>query len=512
MQRNNFIINFIASFLSALINYCIFFFFTPYIVNVVGAEAFGFVGLANNMVNYATIVTIALNSVAGRFITINVHSGNDEKANAFYNATIWANVFIAIVLCIIALPIIFLLDKIISIPLELVSDVKLLFTFVFVNFIITIITTIFTVATFITNKLYLTNIGNCIAAVLRVLLLVCFFGIFPTNIAYISITSTICTIFLAGYNYNLTQKLVPTLKINYSLFSVSKVRTLVSSGIWNSFTKLSQILSDGLDLLICNIWISAYAMGQLAIAYTIPTVIANIIGIMTSLFTPQQTYYYAKGDITNVVRQFKTNMKLNAFFVSNILSVMVIYGKDFFKLWTPNENINLIYVLSIFSIISVLISGVTSSLQSVFLLTNNLKINSLFWFSVSVVDSILILLFVTSTNYGIYAVAGVSKLVGFCGNLLFTPIYASMCLKISKWTFYPIVVKYFCEVIILIIVFATLKVFVLPDVCNWRILITNLIILGSIGCGINFSFFLNKAERLILVNSTIGKISKYINK
>lgn len=57
------------------VNMGIGFAITPFIVSRVGAEAYGFAGLANTMVGYATLFTIALNSVAGRFITVAYHQG-----------------------------------------------------------------------------------------------------------------------------------------------------------------------------------------------------------------------------------------------------------------------------------------------------------------------------------------------------------------------------------------------------------------------------------------------------
>lgn len=54
-------INIIASIVSFAVTVGINFFLTPYLVKEVGSDAYGFIGLANNFVQYATIVTTALN-------------------------------------------------------------------------------------------------------------------------------------------------------------------------------------------------------------------------------------------------------------------------------------------------------------------------------------------------------------------------------------------------------------------------------------------------------------------
>ena len=78
------IINTIASFVTFIVGLGIAFFFTPFLTDTVGEEAYGFVSLGNNVINYITILTVALNSVAGRFITIEYHQGKKKEANELF--------------------------------------------------------------------------------------------------------------------------------------------------------------------------------------------------------------------------------------------------------------------------------------------------------------------------------------------------------------------------------------------------------------------------------------------
>lgn len=506
-KNKQLIINLVATIISMIINYGISFFFTPYLIRETGGEAYGFVSLANNMVNYATIVTIALNSVAGRFITIRMHQNNKEVANQYFNSVIGANIFFSGIIIIVFIPVIYNLQNILEIPREIVNDVKALFLFIVFNFIISIISNVFSVATFITNKLYLSSLGNGISSLIRVCLLVTLFSIFPANVMYIGIVSCICTLFVAVYNKVLTAKLKTGLVIDRKYMKLGKVKELLSSGIWNSVTKLSQILSDGLDLLISNVWVGAYTMGQLSISYTIPTIISSLLSSVASLFNPQQTYYYAKGDIKGVVAELKLNMKMSGFCVSIIFSVFIVFGHEFFELWAPTQNVDMIYHLSLLAIVSVLVSGVTSSLNSIFLLTDRLKVNSLVWLLVSVVDVVIVLILVVCTGLGVYAVAGVSKIVGLIVNLTYTPIYSCVCLEISKKTFYPLIGRYMiCTFVLLVMC----KIFflIMPDISDWTGLILEIAFCGGIGVIFNFIFFLNTRERDYLLNTVLCKFKR----
>lgn len=511
MQRNNKLgINFIATVIQMILNYGISFLLTPFIVESVGSEAYGFVSLGNNLVNYATVVTIALNSVAGRFITISLHQGKKEEGNKYFNSVLWANIFLAIIVSLVFSAVIRNLESIFDIPENLISDVRLLFVFIVLNFVITIICNVFTVATFVTNKLYLTNIGNCIGAILRVLSIIIMYRTLPTMVAYVGLSSVICTVFVSIYNIIITKKSDIGIRINISRFSIKKIKELFSAGIWSSVTKLSQILSDGLDLLISNLYISAATMGALSVAYTIPTLISSILSSLTAIFSPQQTYYYAKGDIRGVIRQINLNMKMNGFFISVILAGFVVFGRKFFELWVPSQNTTLIYHLAVLACVSVVVTGVTSSLNNVFLLTNRLKVNSIACLMISMFDAVVAFYLVKCTSLGVYAIAGVSKIVGLLVNITYVPLYSARCLEVPYKTFYPMIIK--CIRCFFLLVIEMIMVRYCFGFINDTIVffVLKCLIGGGIGLTTNYFLFLNAEERQYLNNKIIFKFRKKI--
>lgn len=116
MNKNKqFVINLTASLVNFVVNMGIGFAITPFIVGRVGAEAYGFTGLTNTMVGYATLFTIALNSVAGRFITVAYHQGDKRKADAYFSSALAANLVMTLVPTAIAVPLIINLEHVIRI-------------------------------------------------------------------------------------------------------------------------------------------------------------------------------------------------------------------------------------------------------------------------------------------------------------------------------------------------------------------------------------------------------------
>ena len=80
-----------------------------------------------------------------------------------------------------------------------------------------------------------------------------------------------------------------------------------------------------LDLVITNIWISAYRDGELSIAQQIPTYISTLTNTLINLFSPNLTMYYAKDDTEAVVKELKLSMKFSSFFV-NIIFVFLLFS------------------------------------------------------------------------------------------------------------------------------------------------------------------------------------------
>lgn len=506
-EKKQLAVNISANFVYMLINYAITFFLTSFVVSEISGEAYGFISLCNNVVNYATLVTIALNSVAGRFITIEMHRGEIEKAKKYFSSTLMADLVICVGILAVFIPLSLQINRLFNVPEELIIDVRTLFLLVILNLIINVICSVYTVSTFITNKLYLSSFANVLGNIIRAFLLVVFMHFCSPSIVYVGVATVVSSVVILVLNIIYTRHLCPELHIKMQFVSFSYIKELISSGIWNSITKLAQILSDGLDLVISNIWIGAYAMGQLSIAYTIPTIVAAFISMIINVFNPKLTEYYAKGNIEKVVQELKINMKMTAFFGNVLFFGIIVLGKDLFNLWVPSSNIEMVYSLAILATISVLVSAIVSPLSNVFLLTNKLKINSLLWLSVSFFDVVVVLFLVSSTSMGVYAVAGVSKIVGATVNIVFLPVYAAHCLKVSPMEFYRVVIRYAISSV-LVGMTMILARNILGTNNSWGLFVIRTLVLGFVGMLVNYVLFFDKEERYYFNKSIIGKLSR----
>ena len=93
--------NIIFSVVAFALNMFISFFITPYITRHFGSDIYGYVKMANDFANYASLFSIALNSMASRFIMLERTRGNQAAASEYFSSIGIANLILA---AIIALP------------------------------------------------------------------------------------------------------------------------------------------------------------------------------------------------------------------------------------------------------------------------------------------------------------------------------------------------------------------------------------------------------------------------
>lgn len=510
MNRNKQLaINMIAKIFVFVINVGIGFFLTPFIVKHVGREAYGFVGLANNFINYAKIITTALNSMAGRFITISIHRKEYEETNKFFTSVIVANIVVSSVLTVVAVLVLIFLDKIINVPQNILSDVTILWALLFANFLIGLVGNVLNVATFVRNKLYLTSLRTIESDIIRVTILVCAFAFFEPRVWYLGISTLVCGLYVIIINFYYTKKLLPTVRVEKKYFDLNKIKMLVMSGVWNSLTKISGILSTGLDLLITNLFVGASAMGTVSISKTIPAEILSVFGLIASVFAPQLTISYAKNDFDDIKKQLNSAMRLLGFFACIPMAFLYIYGKEFYSLWMPDQDASTLHLLSLLCSGALVFCLPLEPLWNIFTVTNKVKQSSLFLLLNSALSTLIVFILLRHTTDEIMKmciVVGVSTVMSIIRALTFLPMYGAVCLGFKWYTFFPIIFRNAVSVAIVSALALVIKILI--PINGWIILLLDIALMGICACIINYFLMLGKDEREILKNKIFRREQK----
>ena len=488
-------INILCSIGVLITNLLVSFFLSPFIIRTIGVEANGFINLANNFTTYAGLIVTALNAMAARFITFAYVNKDYQRANLYYNSVFWGNLIIVAVCLILSLLFIPNLPHFINIPEHLLRDVQILFSLVFLGFFLKTGAPNWDCGTYLTNRLDRTYIPQMATSLFRCCFFVAVFSVWIPRMWYISLCSLIITIFLLGVEFYNTHTLTPELKISIKkpICSWPIIKELVGSGIWNSISCAGSMLLHSCDLLICNLALGPTSMGLLSLSKTIPTIFVQLAESLRGAFGPELTIQFATGDTDGMLRVMKRAMKLTSVILTIPTAGILVMSDLFYSLWVPSQNASLLHTLTILALMNyVLFSGIVI-LYSVFTIANKVRYNSIAMMISGALSIFITLTLVRFTDWDLYAIAGVSCIVGILRDLFFTIPISTRFIGLKWNTFYPqVATSVLCSGIIVVI---GLLVRAIIPVSSWITFFLACGIIAILGLCANMLIMLNKEER-----------------
>ena len=508
MDKKRLVINMTAQLTAFFVNLGISFVLTPIIDRMI-PNSYGFVNIANNFVMWAQVVVSALNTLASRYITIHLHKGEEQEASEYFSSVFFANMIMAAVFLLPAIFVILFIDRMFQVPVGVLGDVQILWAFVFLNFFISIITSVFSTSTYSMNRLELSSMATIVAEIARLGVLFVTYRFFPAYLFYIGLASVVSTSLMAVANAGFTKKLIPGIHISAKNFRWKKVKELVSLGAWNSVTRLGQMLLDGLDTMIANIFINPEAMTTLSLAKVIPTTLSSLMGTMVGVFAPSITIAYAKGDKKELMDTLKSSNRIMIFMMSIPIAFITAFGDKFFNLWISYkdpEEIRQIYYLTVLSMGVLFVSASIQVLYQVFIITKKIQLNSIVIVASGVITTATVFILLNTTNLGLYAIAGVSVVIGLIRNMVFTPIYAAKCLDVKWTTFYSDIFMGLASIGIITAVAMASKLILPMD--SWITFLVSGMLMGCVALVLNFLIVLRKAERDMVLEKVISKLKR----
>lgn len=503
MNRRQFAINTGASTLNLIIQFSVNFFLTAYLVRTVGSTAYGFFTLACTIVNYANIVSNALNSMASRFVGYEYFQKNFKGAIRYFSSVLYGDIAFVLIILAPALILIYNLDDCIDIPIELVHDVKILFLIVFLNLCISLIGSIFSAVYVITNRLDISSIRNVVSNILRALLLVFLYSQFKASIIYIGIATILTTLLIVGNDIYFSKRLLPDIKSKANCVSIGAIRTLTMSGIWNSVNQLGIIFLHGLDLLLCNQMISPVYMGYLSIACTMPNAVSSCISSFSYLFTPQFLEHFSKNEFELLRNDIVNSIKFMTVISCIPISFLIGFGLQFYSLWTPSADVTLVYILSVCIIIPNFTGGCINSVNFLYSVVNKVKTPALILLLTGVLNVAIVYLLLKFTDWGVICIVVVSAVLGLMRNIFFNAPFAAHCIKQPYHIFWRDIFKSFlCLVLGCIICYYIGSLLVIDSWTSLILIGGSASVLMAVGVAL---IILSKQQRYFLLSKIFNK-------
>ncbi|MBP5246189.1 MAG: MATE family efflux transporter [Clostridiales bacterium] len=508
-HRKQITINIVSQIVSFAVSLAINFFLVPFTVEKIGKEVYGFFGLANNFLEYVTVITVAVNGMANRFITVAYSKGEMAEAKKYFTSVTVANVFLTAVLSVPAALTVLFLDKFTSVPAKNALDIKVLWALIFIMFFVNLIFSRFDVAPFAKNRLEITSLVNVSSVLSKAAVIALLYLFFKPYLYYVGIAALVSGLLSAALKVFFKKKLMPDLAFDKKLFDFGAVKTLLAVGIWNSASQLSQILFTGLDLLLANLFIGAYDMSLLSVAKTLPVMIIGFVGVVAGAFYPSMTICYSTRPKEDLLKETAFAMSLCGLILSVPVVGIAAFGKSFFALWLPSmtaEEITTIYILTMLTLLPQTLSIYIFPLYQINTLTCKVKVPALVDCAIGAINVGAVFLLLKYTSLGLFAIAGVSSLLLLLRIAFFVPMYASSNLGVSKLAFYPVLLKGLLLNIVMFAAFYGIKS--LFPINSWIMLITAAAVCALLGYTLGFFALFSREEKKKVTGFFADKFKK----
>lgn len=453
MRRNQLFINLLSSIVSFSLSLIISFILTPYLINKVGKEAYSFYPLANNFISYTSLLTMSLNSMSSRFISVEFNKNNIDNAKSYYSTIFFSNIILSTILVVIALIFLLNINKILDIPDKFIFDVKLMFLLLFLSSICNIFSSVFGIGNIIKNRMEIVAIKDIFQNVFKGILFIYIFKIFGTSIICFGVVAFILSFFNLIAQYLINKKIFNEININLKYFDFNRLKELILSGIWNSINSLGVILITSVSLFFSNALIGVDATGDLSIVQVLPNFITTIISSIYGVLLPRVMFLYTSVDknviLNSIVIKYQKVLSIIA--IVPIL-LAIVFGEEFFRLWIPSEDSKYLQNLSIILLSPLIIHANMWILNSLNLMNNTIRIPSIILIIVGILNIVIIFTVNALIDIKLIHIVFISSVLNILYYMIFIPIYTANTVKIDLYSIYRYIIKslFFCILFIII--------------------------------------------------------------
>ena len=462
-----------------------------------------------DFVNYAGILTLALNSMSCRFVSYEYHRGNKEKADIYVNSILGANLILAGAITLCAVFMVWKLEYILTIPKALMFDVKLTFAIVFINYIFGICFSVFNSGTFVKNRMDLYYLRNLFSYVLKLVLTILIFTLFDVRIFFIALTTLICNAYMNVATYILMRKLLPDLKLNLRKFKWKTLSEVLRSGVWNSVQSLSDLMISGLNSLLTNRFIGTAAGGYLQSSKTIPNYILQLGQQLAQVFSPKFTILYAQGDYDRLVKEAKRSMRLVGFIISTPVAGFIVFGYQFYALWLKNYSpaeLQIVQTVSVITTIPYLFSCVAFPLIQINTACNKVRTPVLVALAAGIANILVVFPLGKADALTLNVLACCTAAFTILRYGVFQPYYAAKILARNRLFFYGTLLRnVLATAVIGVVLYAAKGLFTYG---SWGHFFIAIALCGAVGYVLAFFLLFNPGEYKEIVHMFLSKMKK----
>lgn len=330
--------NFVTNIFVFCVNIAVGLLYTPFLVKMLGTEAYGIVPLALIINQYISILTDSLRGAVTRFYSVEYRQGNYNKASAYFTSSIVLSIALALILIPLSCIPIHYSESLLHIPHEYVSSAKLLFLLTVISLFISVISNCVNITIFADNRLdymnYLKIIRNVSKLLINVFLFI-FISVDISGIGIANICSEVLVLIVSVYFFK--QKKPRGIYFSFSIFHMKDVSPIFGMITWVSITSLASVFIYRIDALFINNYFGLYNTGILGAISEFGSYCNSITAILSSLLSPLILIAYSKLQHEDVVSLTVRGGYVIGLFCSLICGLIMGFSFPVLNLWL-NED------------------------------------------------------------------------------------------------------------------------------------------------------------------------------
>lgn len=398
----------------------------PLITNYLGVDAYGYIGVCAALVNAGTIVSLAITSLATRYIIISLNAEDGNFARVI-NSILFGCVVIAAILVGIFVALIANLPHIINVQPEYISQVKILFLFMGLSLVVNILGTPFVAGLYYVNDLRPYYVFQSLSQLSRIVIPLVAFNLITPYLFLPYAAAFIVDTFALGFYFLRRNRYFPSFKISVHKVQLKLLKEILCSGSWVSISKAGDVLLSTISTYLTNILLGVYLTGVFAAIMQLQGLFAVLTNSIISALVPNILKMYTKLDSQSYVSWLDKYIRLVAVFVGFIAGLLAVFGDPFLELWL-NEGMKDYSLVVALVLIGAGLSYPFEVHNQALIAFNKVKLPSLVAVIFGVFNVLMTCLFCVMLNMGLLGIA----------------LAQFMSLVIRGWVFYPIYLNRVC--------------------------------------------------------------------
>ena len=434
-KHRRFAANLTSNLANFSLNILIGFWFTPYLIRHLGIANYGLIPLATVVVSYMSIFTLSINSSVSRFLTVALNREDSGEANRLFNTSLFSLLAMSGVLLLLVLGGSIWVDKFLNVPPGAEQQVRILFAFAGVAFLINAVFAPFSVPAFSHNRLELSNFVAIAQALARVGLVIVLFTCLSPQLWQVGFSLLLSALVAAVGSIIIWRSLAPELHIQRADFKWDTLKAVTQTSGWVFLVQVGTVLFLSIDLLVVNRLMGPVANGRYAAVLQWSIMLRGLAGTVAGIFTPMLLAHFARGDSDALVKDARRAIKFLGIFIALPIGLICGFSRPLLTLWLGNSFTPLA-PLMVLLVAPLSVNLAIMPLFTIALAKDEMRMPGIVSLVTGVMNLGLALLLCGPVGWGMYGVAAAGAIILTGKNLIYMPLFAAKLTHRPWFTFY----------------------------------------------------------------------------